>query len=67
MRKQLEGIYPLTVTLTKNDYSYEYDNLGQLVRENNLVASTAVRKKLTFASFAFILLAAFLFAALILL
>ena len=35
---------------------------------NNIpVASTAVRKKLTFASFAIILLAAFLFAALILL
>ena len=35
----MEGIYPLTVTLTKNDYSYEYDNLGQLTRENNLVAN----------------------------
>ena len=35
----MEGIYPLTVTLTKNDYSYEYDNLGQLTRENNLPAN----------------------------
>ena len=35
----MDGIYPLTVTLTKKEYSYEYDNIGQLVRENNLPAN----------------------------